>query len=427
MSVPKIIFDIQLISETLVKGDQGTGIFYVAYNVFKNLLKNDKIQIILYDNSLTKDKLNLIKRHFNIEGLKTVECLSINKIISLLQKYKKNSYKKNASNFFAKAIRGIIKIVLLPILNATRNVLKTISVSFAHIYLSPIYKIPEQIEKRKGIKKYVILYDTVPLVLPETNPVSNEKSWYMQLIKQINKKDNYFAISEYTKQEFIKYVPAIDIEKITVTLLAAGDNFIPNTNYKKNIMVRSKYNIPQNKNYFLSLCTIEPRKNLVFAVKNFLTFIKINKINDLVLVLVGRKWKSISETILNEISEIDINNIIIQTGYADYEDLSILYSNAECFVYPSLYEGFGLPPLEAMKCGTPVITSNTSSLPEVVGDAGIMVDPYTDDALINAYEQIYFDENLRKELSRKGIERAKKFSWKKCTDIMVNQFYKDLK
>ena len=104
----------------------------------------------------------------------------------------------------------------------------------------------------------------------------------------------------------------------------------------------------------------------------------------------------------------------------------LLYINAECFVYPSLYEGFGLPPLEAMQCGTPVITANITSLPEVVGDAGIMINPYNDSELLEAYSKMYFNEKLRNELSKKGIERAKQFSWSKCTNIMINQFYKDL-
>ena len=96
-----------------------------------------------------------------------------------------------------------------------------------------------------------------------------------------------------------------------------------------------------------------------------------------------------------------------------------MYSNAEWFVYTSQYEGFGLPPLEAMQCGCPVITSNNSSLPEVVGDAGIMIDWDSDEQHIEAYEKYYFSDELKKNNSKKGLERAKSFSWKKTVDEMI--------
>ena len=110
---------------------------------------------------------------------------------------------------------------------------------------------------------------------------------------------------------------------------------------------------------------------------------------------------------------------IIYAGYVNDEDLPTLYSNAEWFVFTSQYEGFGLPPLEAMQCGCPVITSNNSSLPEVVGDAGLMIDWDSDEQHVEAYEKYYFDKALREEKRRKGLERAETFSWKKTSDEIV--------
>jgi glycosyltransferase involved in cell wall biosynthesis len=114
-------------------------------------------------------------------------------------------------------------------------------------------------------------------------------------------------------------------------------------------------------------------------------------------------------------------------GYVDDEDVPALYSGAEWFVYTSQYEGFGLPPLEAMSCSCPVITSNSSSLPEVVGDAGVMIDYDSDEQHIRAYENYYFNPQLRAEYSEKGLARAKLFSWKKCTDLMVDTMKKSLR
>ena len=109
---------------------------------------------------------------------------------------------------------------------------------------------------------------------------------------------------------------------------------------------------------------------------------------------------------------------VIFAGYVDEDELPAWYNAADLFVYPSLYEGFGLPPLEAMACGCPVITSNTSSLPEVVGDAGIMVDPHDVDALADAMERVLTDESLREDMRRRGLERAKRFSWQRSAREM---------
>lgn len=145
---------------------------------------------------------------------------------------------------------------------------------------------------------------------------------------------------------------------------------------------------------------------------------KKNNIEDLVWVMGGSAWVTFIETLKKENAAWN-PNVIIRAGYVDDEDLPVLYSNAEWFVYTSQYEGFGLPPLEAMQCGCPVITSNNSSLPEIVGDAAISIDWNSDEQHIEAYEKYYFNECLRKENSRKGIERAGRFSWEKTINAML--------
>jgi glycosyltransferase involved in cell wall biosynthesis len=116
-----------------------------------------------------------------------------------------------------------------------------------------------------------------------------------------------------------------------------------------------------------------------------------------------------------------IRKRIIFTGYIDEIDIPFLYNGASCFCCMSLYEGFGLPPLEAMQSGIPVITSNTSSIPEVVGDAGIMLDPYDAEGLAEAFMNVISNENLRNEMIVKGLEQAKKFSWDRCVDLIVEK------
>ena len=116
---------------------------------------------------------------------------------------------------------------------------------------------------------------------------------------------------------------------------------------------------------------------------------------------------------------------IITIGYVDDEDMSALYSGAEIFVFPSLYEGFGIPVLEAMKCGCPVITSNTTSMPEVIGDCGIQINPMEDQELIEALKKMYFDTEFRNECALKGIERSKQFTWEKCVDAIKEEIVKN--
>lgn len=208
-----------------------------------------------------------------------------------------------------------------------------------------------------------------------------------------------------------------------MTPLACDDSFKPR---KENLSsIKRKYNIPPDKHYIFSLCNLEPRKNLKRILKTFIDFIKKNRIGDLYFVLGGGITPGFGEKIEKTINDLDTyGDKIIRIGYVDDEDLATLYSGAEWFVYTSQYEGFGLPPLEAMSCGCPVITSNNSSLPEVVGDAGIMIDWDSDEQHIEAYEKYYFDENLRMENSKKGLERSKLFSWGRCAGKMMEEMLK---
>ena len=145
----------------------------------------------------------------------------------------------------------------------------------------------------------------------------------------------------------------------------------------------------------------------------------------MVFVLGGAHWSDFIGKLESEIKDFgEYKDKILRAGYIADEDLPALYSGAEFFVYTSQYEGFGLPPLEAMACGTPVIASNNSSLPEVIGDAGQMIDWDSDEQHIAAYEKYYFDKKYRDEMAQKGLERSKMFSWKNTVDIIINAIKK---
>jgi glycosyltransferase involved in cell wall biosynthesis len=256
-------------------------------------------------------------------------------------------------------------------------------------------------------KKVITIHDLTPTLFPHTFSSMAVVSHKLLLPRTLKTADKIITDSNSTKNDLINYFN-IPEEKIRVILLAADEKFKPLSN-KEIKEAKQKYSL--NFPFILYVGTLEPRKNIPSLIK---AFYKLKKKNlQYKLVIAGKrgwKYKEIFETI----DKLNLQNDVVFTGYVSDEDLPALYNAADLFVYPSIYEGFGLPPLEAMACGTPAITSNTSSLPEVVGDAGIMVDPPDVDGLADAMYEVLTKEGLRANMIKKGLERAKTFSWEKC-------------
>ncbi len=281
------------------------------------------------------------------------------------------------------------------------------------IYHSTFYGLPNNLQQSKV--RFLTLYDLIPLKLPQffTDEYSVDKSRMSDTLRTLTNKDWILSISDYTSDDYRKYNPNFPIDRIHVVKLAADiEKFYPCKDENKIINIRENYRLSSNQ-YVLSVCTLEPRKNLDFVIRGFIRLLKEKSIPNLNLVLVGTKgwlYEHIFEEIENAPEYIER---VIFTGYVPDEDMAALYSGALAFVYMSLYEGFGLPPLEAMQCGTPVITSNTSSLPEVVGDGGLMLDPTDLNAFCDALYEIYINPSHREELAQKALIRSKQFSWEK--------------
>ncbi|KAA5806376.1 glycosyltransferase family 4 protein [Thermoanaerobacterium thermosaccharolyticum] len=242
--------------------------------------------------------------------------------------------------------------------------------------------------------------------LKEDDIFTKSSSLYKKFVlpSSLKKADRIIAVSENTKKDILKYFPSINENKIVV--IYEGTRFDDNKMYKYSSDVLLKYNIKDP--YILYVGTIEPRKNIVNIIRAFKIVVAKNP--NIKLVIVGKKgW--LYDEIFNEVRNLSLENNIIFTGYVSDEDLPAFYKNAILFIYPSKYEGFGLPPLEAMSFGCPVITSNISSLPEVVGDAGILVNPESVEELSDAMDSILLNNNLRNDLSERSLKRAKMFSW----------------
>lgn len=289
------------------------------------------------------------------------------------------------------------------------------------IFHSPCFALTPTVKEAKNIKKFLTIHDLIPILYPHLFEHNNDEG-LKKILNSISHDDYVICVSQSTKNDLCNYLKDIDPHQVFVTHLAAApDVFYPCFDSEKIADVRKKYYIP-NAPYILSLCTLEPRKNIDHVIRCFAKLIQEQNIKDLYLVLVGTKGWNYSKIFEELINFPLAKERIIFTGYVADEDLAALYSNALTFTYLSFYEGFGLPPLEAMQCGVPVISSNTSSLPEVVGDAAIMLDPLDVDGLCQSILDIYNNSSLKESMSLKSIEQAKHFSWEKCAQETLKAY-----
>jgi len=233
------------------------------------------------------------------------------------------------------------------------------------------------------------------------------------------------TLSEHTRRDVIDTY-GIDAAKVTAIPLAAPKHFVPVKDDKELQRVRHNYGIDTD--YILSVGSIQPRKNLVRLINAYAELRAAHSSNICPkLVIVGKCGWLYDET-FRALEETGVRDSVVLTGYVPESDLPALYTGAICFVYPSYFEGFGLPPLEAMKCGAPVIVGNATSLPEVVGDAALQVDPFDVSAITAAMDQIITNTELRKDLSTKGQARANLFDWKDTAErtlAVYDQVYRE--
>ncbi len=290
----------------------------------------------------------------------------------------------------------------------------------ADIYHSTYLALPEQVRGGTPPQRFLTIYDMIPTLFPQ---YCNDyvKGLFGGILSSIDKETWMVSISEATKNDFCSHLK-IDPARVFVTPLAADPAlFYPVTDAGELAGVRRKYHI-RNAPYVLSLCSMEPHKNIEHVIRCYVRLMQEGKTPDLQLVLAGaRGWNY--DHIFREIEGAEaFQASITLTGFVANEDLAALYSGALAFTFCSFYEGFGLPPLEAMQCGVPVVTSNTSSLPEVVGAAGIMLDPRDADGLCGALLSLYEDADLRAQMSGKSLARAGLFSWKRCAEDTVQAY-----
>lgn len=264
----------------------------------------------------------------------------------------------------------------------------------------------------------VTVNDIISIIFPQNIPFASRVFYSRWMPFSYQKAAKIIAISKNTKRD-IQRILNIPESKIKVIYDAVSDKFKVQQSPKKIKKIKQKYAI--NNNYLLHVGTLEPRKNLKFLVRAFALAIKKYKLSDVNLVITGKKgWYY--EGIFNLVEKLNMASRVVFTGYVADEDMPPLYSGASLVVFPSLYEGFGFPPLEAMTSGVPVISSNTSSLPEIVGEGGILLSPKKIDEWAYWIKKTLTDKNLAKKLTAAGKKQAQKFSWRKTAKETVEVY-----
>jgi len=212
--------------------------------------------------------------------------------------------------------------------------------------------------------------------------------------------------SEHTKRDMVgRY--GLPEEKVVVTYYAADHAFRPILDSQRIAATKAKYGITTN--FILFLGSLQPRKNLLRLIEAFARLREGGALAHKLVIAGQALWRE--SEVYNRVRKYGLEEEVVFTDYVPHEDLPPLYNAADLFVFPSLYEGFGLPPLEAMACGTPVVASNTSSLREVLGDAAILVDPYDVQQLARAMRDVLSSGDLRREMAAKGLKGVRRFSW----------------
>ncbi len=384
----KLLYDAKI----FVKPDK-RGIYWVAYNILKELKKDKRFEITLW-----------LEGYCNISEWKKDEVLKdLNVVYSYFALGEKTNYK-------------IVK-------NKNFNPL------YYDAYFNPAHNAQFSFNcMRPAI--FNVLHDTIPM-LKEPWFTREQTINFWKFYSKLTSDVNCFCVSQSCKEGFLRFFDKLDEEKMIVAYNSTAQNFYPEKDLNSLNSVLDKYNVkPSSRGDYIFYfgAVNDPRKNIIFNIKCFIEFIRKNNIQNLYFYIGGLGGDIVKEKfrMLYGVEYPEFEKYIVPLGFVDDEDVNRLYSNSKFFSFLSLYEGFGMPPLEAMQAGVPVVCANNSSLPEVVGDSAILVDASNKNDIVKAFEKVYYDEKLRNELVEKGLERAKMFTWSKTVQLISNKIIKVL-
>ena len=272
------------------------------------------------------------------------------------------------------------------------------------------------------LKKVITLHDIIPIRMPETVSEKYLKLFNDELPNMLSQCEGIITVSEFSKKDISEEFN-FPKEKIFVTPLAAEDIYKPMNKFLCKNILKEKYNIEDR--FILYVGGFSPRKNIIGLIEAFSLITPKNRKNTK-LVITGKKGVSY-EKYKKRADELNLKDDVIFTDFIPVEDMPIFYNATELLVYPSFYEGFGLPPIEAMACGTPVVTSNVTSIPEFCSEAALLIDPYNIDELSKSIEDILNDSLLMLTLIKKGLSCSLNFSWRLTAEKTIAAYNSMLK
>ena len=426
----KIILDITPLKNGYYSDAARSGIFFTVKNILTELLKRNDIELYFnitrYEPDTAAKTVLTINREFSDSGCLIISKISDNgnflshltdKIFCFLLTAKE----KYCNNIFLSNIFRILNFLLQKTVKILRF---SIRKKFCRcdnwnggIFLSLMYAIPEHIKNVFPAENcFTLLYDTIPTIYSGTVPIN---PWYADLVKNLSANENYFAISQSTANDFKRLFPVIKDLDIPVIMLASAGKFSQECDSVKLQRIRTKYNIAADRKIVFSHCSLAPHKNLFRLARAFKSFNDESK-EKYQLVFGGANAGEHKNKILESVNAAsDTDKNFVFTGYIDDADLPALYSLADIFCFVSLYEGFGLPVIEAMSCGTPCLVSSGSSIPEVAGDAAVYVNPLDENDIASGLHKLAAQPELRRQLRQKGLQRSELFAWSNTVDTLI--------
>ena len=273
----------------------------------------------------------------------------------------------------------------------------------AHLLHEPHYVLPPAVRCRT----VVTIHDCIHLMFPQYLPGKLAHVYArLSMWSAVHKADRILTVSEASKKDILRFF-GVEQQKVAVIYNAIDERFLAPADEERMDQVRQRYQLDYP--FLLYVGNIKAHKNIERLIDAF-GRVRAGGLDDLRLLIIGdeiSKYPPLRQAVHRH----RLDKYVRFLGFQPYDTLAAFYRLARAFVFPSLYEGFGLPPLEAMACGTPVVTSNVSSLPEIAGGAAVLVDPYDTESIAEGIKRAVADETLRAELIAKGLARARDFSW----------------